>query len=154
MQYPTRSCVCALAANPAAAPQLPSAASAQALELAGELRRRANSLDATFSQFEQTCVDSGARLAEALPSLSVLATAFETLSSALESEALSAAGADLDAVAVELAKAVVDLGEERRALTELIDLNREIGAKIVVLLESMRTLSALVFTLKVEAAPL
>jgi hypothetical protein len=46
----------------------------------------------------------------------------ETLSGALESEALSAAGADLDAVAVELTKAVADLDAERRALTELIDL--------------------------------
>jgi hypothetical protein len=146
--------MCALAVNLAATPRLPSAAPAQALELAGELRKRADSLDATFSQFEQTCVDGGARLGDALPSLSVLATTFETLSGALESEALSAAGADLNAVAAELTKSVVDLDEERRALAELIDLNREIGAKIVLLLECMRTLSALVFTLKVEAAPL
>lgn len=127
---------------------------AQAPELAGELRKRADSLGAIFSHFERTCVDSGAHLTEAIPSLSALATTFETLSGGLESEALNAAGADLDAVAVELTKAVVDLGKERGALTELIDLNHELGTKIVVLLECMRTLSALVFTLKVEAASL
>ncbi len=123
-------------------------------ELARVLRDRAESLTDAFSKFERACLDSGVRLEEAIPGLTELATMFEALSGALEGEAIGTARDDLEAISDELGRASEELSARERALAALVVHNREIGGRIVELHDCIRTISALVFTLKIEAAPM
>ncbi len=122
--------------------------------LARELRRNANTISQTFAQCEQTCLDVGARLGDAIPGLSDLAALFEALSRSLEGEDIRAAGLDLAAIARELERSADELTEETAALVDLVGLNRAIALQISKLLTSIRTINALVFSVKIEAASL
>ena len=122
--------------------------------LAAELRRCAAAIGETLSPIERACVDVGARLNEALPGLKDVTALFETLSHSLESEEIGAASADLDRIAGALTRAADELNEESRALVDLVELNQSIGARVSSLRLCMRTISSLVFSMKIEAAPL
>jgi chromosome segregation ATPase len=122
--------------------------------LAWELRRNADSISQTFAQCEQTCLDVGARLGDAIPGLSDLAALFESLSQSLEGEEIRAAGRDLEAIAHELERSADELTEESGALADLVGLNRAIEQQISKLLASIRIINALVFNVKIEAASL
>ena len=122
--------------------------------LAAEVRDCASAIGETGSPIERACVEVGARLSEALPGLNEVTALFETLSHSLESEEMGAAAADLDRIAGELTRAADELNEESRALVDLVDLNQSVGAQVSSLQVCMRTISSLVFSMKIEAAPL
>ena len=120
--------------------------------LAEEFEIHATSLGATFSRFEQACLDIGARLGEAVPGLADLATMFDALSGALESGGIDKACVDLATTSADLTQAAGDLIEEGRALVALVDADKRIGVYIDGLLDCIHTMSALVFMLKIESA--
>ncbi len=120
--------------------------------LAEEFETHAASLGATFSRFEQACLDIGAGLGEAVPGLADLATMFDALSGALESGGIDKACADLATASADLTQAAGDLIEEGRALIALVDADKQIGTYIDGLLDCIHAMSALVFMLKIKSA--
>ncbi len=122
--------------------------------LGEELRRNANSISQTFAQCEQTCLGVGASLGDAIPGLADLSALFEALSRSLEGEDLRAAGLDLEAMAHEFQRSADGLTRESQAVVELVALNRAIALQISKLLTGIRTINALVFSVKIEAASL
>ena len=86
--------------------------------------------------------------------LSDLSGLFQELSQSLESEELRAAGLDLQTVSDQIEATAKDLSGESQALADLVALNRAIAERIANLSESGRTISMLVFNVKIEAASL
>jgi len=123
-------------------------------ELAADLRRNAASIGAMIAPLERSCFEAGGRLSDAMPGLNGLKALFETLTTALEGEAIGGAIDDLTEIAHELADAAEEVTEESRALVELAEVNQSIGAQTSSLLVLMRTIGSLVFSMKIEAAPL
>ena len=136
------------------APARPLATKSRSHPLATELSQRASALGDALSPIEQSCLDVGMRLTEALPGLGDLKTQFETLAQSLDSDGIDAAIDDLNRIANELVRAADEISEESEALIELVGLNRTIGEQVSTLLTCMRTISSLVFSMKIEAAPL
>ena len=66
------------------------------------LRQDADAISRTFAQCEQTCLDVGSRLGDAIPGLNDLAGLFETLSQSLGIMAGMARDGHLDPVLFEL----------------------------------------------------
>ena len=122
--------------------------------LASGLRETADAISRTFAPCERACLDVGARLGDAIPGLGDLAGLFEMLSQSLESEELRAAGLDLQTVARQIEAMARELTGESKALADLVALNRAISERISGLLESSRTITVLVFNVKIEAASL
>ena len=122
--------------------------------LASRLRETADGISRTFAPCERACLGVGARLGDAIPGLSDLAGLFEMLSQSLESEELRAAGIDLQTVARQIEAMARELTGESKALADLVALNRAIAERISGLLESSRTITVLVFNVKIEAASL
>ena len=122
--------------------------------LVSGLREIADAISGTFAPCERACLDVGARLGDAIPGLSDLAGLFEMLSQSLESEELRAAGLDLQTVARQIEAMAKELTGESKALADLVTLNRAIAERICGLLESSRTITVLVFNVKIEAASL
>ena len=122
--------------------------------LAQAMRAQSEVAGPTGARVDRACLDAGLGLGAAIPGLTDLVAVFETLSGALQSEAFCAATDDLGAIAAELARAAQDLVAEGQALGELVQQNESIGKKIEDLVVVSRTMSSLVFTLKIEAAPL
>lgn len=118
------------------------------------MRRDADAISRTFAQCEQTCLKVGARLGDAIPGLSDLAGLFETLSLSLESDEFHAAGLDLQAVARDIEATGNELDDESKALAALLGLNKGIATQITNLSASVRTIAALIFNVKIEAASL
>ena len=118
------------------------------------LRHTADAINRTFAPCEQTCLDVGARLGDAVPGLSDLAGLFEQLSQSLDSEGLRDAGADLQTVAGQIEATANELTGESAALVDLVALNHAIAERIGNLSESGRTVAMLVFSVKIEAASL
>jgi hypothetical protein len=118
------------------------------------LRQTADAVSRTFAPCEQSCLDIGGRLGDAIPVLSDLSGLFQELSTALEGEELRAAGADLQTASDQIAATANDLSGESQALTELVGLNQAIAERVANLSESGRTISMLVFNVKIEAASL
>ena len=135
-----------------APPSVDPLACAGARALAEEFETHAASLGATFSRFEQACLDIGARLGEAVPGLADLATMFDALSGALESGGIDKACEDLATTSADLTQAAGDLIEEGRSLVDLVDAEKRIGVYIDVLFDCIHTMSALMFMLKIESA--
>ncbi len=133
-----------------APPSVDPLACAGARALAEEFETHAASLGATFSRFEQACLDIGARLGEAVPGLADLATMFDALSGALESGGIDKACEDLATTSADLTQAAGDLIEEGRSLVDLVDAEKRIGVYIDVLFDCIHTMSALMFMLKIE----
>ena len=121
---------------------------------AAALRQTADAVSQTFAPCEQSCLDIGARLGDAIPVLSDLSGLFQELSQSLESEELRAAGADLQTVSAQIEGTAKDLSGESQALAELVALNLAIAERIAILSESGRTIAMLVFNVKIEAASL
>ena len=122
--------------------------------LAGELRRNADSISQTFAPCEQTCLDVGARLGDAIPGLSDLAALFEALSRSLEGEDIRAAGLDLEAIARELERSADELTEESERSPILSASTARSRCRFRNCSPSIRTITALVFNVKIEAASL
>ena len=144
----------ALRLEQSTAPSVDLLIGAGARALTEEFETHAAALGAACSGFEQACLDIGARLGEAIPGLTELATMLDVLSGALEGGGIDKACADLTTTSADLTRAAADLIEEGRALVDLVDANRQIGAHIVGLNDCIRTIAALVFTLKIESAPI
>jgi hypothetical protein len=125
-----------------------------AQDLAQELKTHAQALETTFAKLEHACLDVGAGLGQAIPGLADLAALFESLTQALNGDELTTACSALRQIADELTRAAQELNEESLALTNLVRLNRSIGDQLANLLSANRTISALVFSMKIEAAPL
>jgi hypothetical protein len=121
---------------------------------AAGLRQNADAISRTFSQCERTCLEVGGRLGDAIPGLNDLAGLFETLSQSLESDDFRAAGLDLQAVARDIELTGNELAEESKTLADLVSLNKAITGQVVNLSSSVRTISALVFNVKIEVASL
>ena len=121
---------------------------------AAVLRQTADAISSTFAPCERSCLDIGARLGDAIPVLSDLSGLFQELSKSLESEALRAAGLDLQSVSDQIEATAKDLSGESQALVELVALNQAIAERIANLSENGRTISMLVFNVKIEAASL
>ena len=122
--------------------------------LAAELKAAADMIGETLSPLDQACLGAGLHLQKAIPDFNNLATLFETLARSLENQEIGEASDDLDKLAGELARAAHELTDESRVLADLLSLNRSIGARLADLLVSLRTISTLVFSMKIEAAPL
>jgi len=118
------------------------------------LRQTAERVSRTFAPCERSCLDIGARLGDAIPVLSDLSGLFQELSKSLESEELRAAGLDLQTVSDQIEVTANDLSEESQALADLVALNHAIAERIANLSDSGRTISMLVFNVKIEAASL
>jgi hypothetical protein len=127
-----------------AQPQMPTA----------PIRNLAARLVPPFIEFEKVCLDVGLRLGEAVPGLNELAQSFGALAELLEGPAMSAAARDLSAIAEDLNRTAALVEQEGRALQELVRLNEEIGPQVHALQAFVRTVAALVFTLKIESAQL
>jgi len=121
---------------------------------AAALRQTADAVSRTFAPCERSCLDVGARLGDAIPVLSDLSGLFRELSQSLESDELRAAGLDLQTVSDQIEATAKDLSGESQALADLVALNRAIAERIANLSESGRTISMLVFNVKIEAASL
>ena len=121
---------------------------------AAALRQTADTVSRTFAPCERSCLDIGARLGDAIPVLSDLSGLFQELSKSLDSEELRAAGLDLQTVSDQIEATANDLSEESQALADLVALNQAIAERIANLSESGRTISMLVFNVKIEAASL
>ena len=130
------------------------AAAVSASPLATSLRETADAISRTFAPCERACLDVGARLGDAIPSLSDLAGLFEMLSQSLDSEEIRAAGLDLQTVARQIEAMANELTGESKALADLVVLNQAIAERVSKLLESSRTITVLVFNVKIEAASL
>ena len=118
------------------------------------LRQTADAISRTFAPCERSCLDVGARLGDAIPVLSDLSGLFQELSLSLEGEQLRAAGFDLQTVSDQIEATAKDLSGESEALADLVALNQAIAERIANLSESGRTISMLVFNVKIEAASL
>jgi len=123
-------------------------------EMCETIHGEADSLAPTFTEFEEICLNAGARLGEATPGLSTLASQFEEVSALLDGPAILTATKDLEAIASEIERAAKLVEDESRALPELVSINQAVGEQIVGLLSFIRTVAALVFTLKIESAQL
>jgi hypothetical protein len=121
---------------------------------AAGLRQNADAISGTFSQCEKTCLEVGGRLGDAIPGLNDLAGLFETLSQSLESDDFRAAGLDLQTVARDIELTGNELTEESKTLADLVSLNKAITGQVANLSSSVRTISALVFNVKIEVASL
>jgi hypothetical protein len=121
---------------------------------AAVLRQTADAVSRTFAPCERSCLDVGARLGDAIPVLSDLSGLFQELSQSLEGEQLRAAGFDLQTVSDQIEATAKDLSGESQALADLVALNQAIAERIANLSENGRTISMLVFNVKIEAASL
>lgn len=128
--------------------------SEQSRSLSREIRAVAQELTPVFAAFESICLDVGRRLAEAVPSLSALSQTFAGISEGLQEQGMIAATRDLKAIASELARYATTLADEERDFLELVGLNQDIALQVGKLQVFVRTLGALVFTMKIEAAQL
>jgi hypothetical protein len=119
---------------------------------ATQLKQNADRISETFSKCEKTCLQVGARLGDAIPNLSDLGELFKTLSQSLESEGFRAANSDLRAVALDISAIGAELTTESKGLDHLVALNKAIAIRIENLSSNIRTIAALVFNVKIEAA--
>ena len=138
----------------ATAHEPPSSPSETSATLVLAMRSQAQALRPLGQRIERACLTAGERLGEAIPGLSELADSFDRLARELGGEAFAAATDELDAITAELARAAEDVLEEGRTLGQLAERNHAIGKRIEDLLGFTRTMSWLVFTLKIESAPL
>lgn len=119
---------------------------------AAELRANAEKIRTTFSKCERTCLEVGAKLGDAIPSLSDLGQLFASLSQSLEGDDFHAANLDLQAVASDIAAIGRELTTESKGLVFLVGLNKAIAIQIENVMANIRTITALVFNVKIEAA--
>jgi hypothetical protein len=105
-----------------------------------------------FAEFEKVCFGVGVRLGDAVPGLNELAQTFGAVADLLEGPQMSAAARDLSVIAQDLARTATLVEHEGRALQELVTLNEGIGPQVQALQAFVRTVAALVFTLKIESA--
>lgn len=121
---------------------------------AADIKFEAGKISETFSKCETTCLDVGARLGDAIPGLITLSEVFEKLSQSLESDEFRAANQDLHVVASDISTIGQALTGESEGLTSLVHLNKRISAHIETVASNIRTIMALVFNVKIEAASL
>jgi len=121
---------------------------------AADLRLRAETIGGASAPLERCCLEAGMRLSEAIPGLNEVRALFESLAQSLESKDIGGAIDDLDRIAGELAQSADDITEESQALAELSRMNGSVGGRLSILLTCLRTISSLVFSMKIEAAPL
>jgi len=107
-----------------------------------------------FAEFERVCFNIGVGLGDAVPGLNELAQTFGAVADLLEGPQMSAAARDLSVIAQDLARTAAQVEHEGRALQDLVKLNDDIGPQVGALQAFVRTVAALVFTLKIESAQL
>jgi hypothetical protein len=128
--------------------------SADSLRLARDMRALAGGLAPVFADFEAICLDVGHRLAEAAPGLSALSQNFAAVGDGLQGPSMEAACRDLTSISAELSRYSGMLTDEERDFEKLLLLNHDIEREVRRLEVFVRTVGALVFTLKIEAAQL
>ena len=128
--------------------------SADPQPLGAALRSLAARLAPPLAEFEKICFDVGVGLGDAVPGLNALAQSFADVADLLEGPTMSAAARDLAAIAQDLTRTAALVEHEGRALQELVSLNDDIGPQVRALQAFVRTVAALVFTLKIESAQL
>jgi len=119
-----------------------------------DIKFEAEQISATFSKCESTCLDVGMRLGDAIPGLIAVSEVFETLSQSLESDNFRAANEDLQSVASDISAIGEALTGESEGFVSLVRLNKKISARIESVASNIRTIMALVFNVKIEAASL
>lgn len=128
--------------------------SAEPQQPSAPVRDLAARLVPPFAEFEKVCLDVGVRLGDAVPGLNELAQSFGAVAELLEGPAMSTAARDLSAIAQDLTRTAALVEQEGRALQQLVGLNEDIGPQVHALQALVRTVAALVFTLKIESAQL
>jgi hypothetical protein len=123
-------------------------------DLAAAIRAKAETLVSPFAAFENSCFSAGMRLGEAVPGLSRLSESFASVASLLQGPAMTAASRDLETIARDLAVTEEKVNDEHRGLDELMRLSKDVGPQVESLQTLVRTVAALVFTLKIESAQL
>ncbi len=122
--------------------------------LSAAVRSQARRLVPPFAAFEKICFDVGVRLGDAVPGLSEVSQTFGAVADLLQGPAMTAAARDLMAIAQDLSRTAALVEHEGRALQEFVRLNEDIGPQVQNLQALVRTVAALVFTLKIESAQL
>jgi len=122
--------------------------------LAADIKCEADKICHTFSKCESTCLNVGMQLGDAIPGLMELSEVFETLSHSFESTDFRAANQDLQVVASDISAIGQALTAESEGLISLVRLNKRISAQIEGVASNIRTIMALVFNVKIEAASL
>jgi len=118
------------------------------------LTRQGESLRRTFTICEETCLDAGTHLGNAIPGLMDLGSVFESLSRSLDSNQLDVAKTDLFEASGKMGEISRALVEETATFTALIALNKSIESRVASLSEYLRVVNALVFNIKIEAVSL
>lgn len=121
---------------------------------AADIKFEADKISETFSKCESTCLDVGMRLGDAIPGLMELSGVFDTLSQSLEGDEFLEANKDLQAVASDISTIGQELAGESEGFISLVNLNKKISAQIEGVSSNIRTIMALVFNVKIEAASL
>lgn len=128
--------------------------SVAAPSLALEIREVGAGLVPVLAAFEGVCLDVGRQLGAALPGLDGAAQALSEIAAALDGPQMTAATYDLQGILTGLRSASAMLDEESKAVRALARIVREIGPQARKVQSLVRSVSALVFTLKIESAKL
>jgi len=118
------------------------------------LTRQAESIRRTFTICEETCLEVGTHLGDAVPGLMELSSAFEALSRSLDSDQLEVAMVDLFEASDKMESIGRALSYETSTFSSLITLDKTIGVRVASLIEYLRIINALVFNIKIEAVSL
>jgi len=118
------------------------------------LARQAESIRRTSTICEETCLEVGAHLGDAIPGLTELGSVFEALSQSLDSNQLEIAKTDLFEASGRMEAIGRALSDETTTFSSLINLNKAIEARVASLSEYLRVINALVFNIKIEAVSL
>ena len=122
--------------------------------LVDDMRERSQRMAPVLAAFEGVCLDVGRQLGEALPGLSGAAQSLGEIAAALDGDQMTGATRDLETILAGLRGASAALDTESRALRTLGKVVREIGPQARKAQSLVRSVSALVFTLKIESAQL
>ena len=122
--------------------------------LAEEMRERGARLVPVLAAFEGVCLDVGRQLGDALPGLNGAAQSLSEIGAALDGPQMTAATGDLESILAGLKGATAVLDDESKALRALGKVVREIGPQARKAQSLVRSVSALVFTMKIESAQL
>jgi hypothetical protein len=128
--------------------------SSAAQDLPGEIRESGARLVPMLAAFEGVCLDVGRQLGDALPGLNGAAQSLSEIAAALDGVQMTAATRDLEAILAGLNGATAALDDESQSLRSLGKVVREIGPQARKTQSLVRSVSALVFTLKIESAQL
>ena len=122
--------------------------------LIDDIRECGARLVPVLTTFEGVCLDVGRLLGDALPGLNGAAHALSEIAASLDGQPMQAATRDLELILSGLRGASATLEDESAAIHALDEVVREIGPQARDVQSFVRSVSILVFTLKIESSRL